>query len=232
MVEFPVVTVDGLGSTGKGTLSRALSRSLGWQLLDSGAIYRVLAYAATARGIATTDEAALTALAHALAIEFLPDEAGMTRVLLDGAVVTGPIRSEACGQAASMVAALPGVRSALVQRQRDFAAIGPGLVADGRDMGTVIFPQAPAKLFLTADPAERAQRRYNELKQKGNNVTLAQVLDQLQRRDARDAQRAVSPTVPAKDAIILDTSKMTADKVFKQALRVVQDRFQLSVAAT
>ena len=202
----PVITIDGPSGSGKGTISRMLARELGFQFLDSGALYRLLAFAAQRRGIALDDESALAALSGELDIRFPADGEG-DRVLLDGEDVGDAIRTEAAGGGASRVAALPAVREALLDRQRRFRLL-PGLVADGRDMGTVVFPDAEAKIFLTASAEERARRRYKQLKEKGISVVFDDVLADIQVRDERDASRSVAPLRPAQDADLVDTSEL------------------------
>jgi len=209
----PVVTIDGPGGSGKGTVGRRLAQALGWHYLDSGALYRLVALAAQRRGVALDDAPALAALARDLEVLFEigpgPDE---ERVRLAGDEVGPDLRTEACGERASRVAALPAVRAALLERQRAFRR-PPGLVADGRDMGSVVFPDATLKIFLTASPLERARRRYNQLKEKGVSANLAALSDEIARRDARDAQRAVAPLRPAADAVVLDTTGMAIAEV-------------------
>ena len=202
----PVITIDGPSSSGKGTISRMLARELGFQFLDSGALYRLLAFAAQRRGIALDNESALAALSGELDIRFPADGEG-DRVLLDGEDVGDAIRTEAAGGGASRVAALPAVREALLDRQRRFRLL-PGLVADGRDMGTVVFPDAEAKIFLTASAEERARRRCKQLKEKGVSVVFDDVLADIQVRDERDASRSVAPLRPAQDADLVDTSEL------------------------
>ncbi len=202
----PVITIDGPSGTGKGTLAMRLTAWAGWHLLDSGALYRVVGHYAAVRDIALDDEAGLAAIAADLPVEFVVAN-GEVQVMLNGRDVTDEIRSEAAGGAASRVAVVPAVRAALLSRQRDFRQ-PPGLVADGRDMGTVVFPHAELKIFLTASPAERAQRRYKQLKQKGIDVNLARLSEDIAERDRRDQQRQLSPLQPAFDAIILDTTAL------------------------
>ncbi len=217
----PVIAVDGPSGTGKGTLSLRIAQSLGWHFLDSGALYRVLAHYATLSGVPLDDEAAVARLARALPVAFAAGD-GEPRVLLDGRDVTAAIRTEEGGAAASVVAALPAVRAALLDRQRAFRA-APGLVADGRDMGTVVFPDAAFKLFLTASPEARAERRYKQLKGKGIDVNLAALLEDIRRRDQRDEQREVAPLQPAPDAEILDTTTLGIPEVearVRQLLRL------------
>ena len=202
----PVITVDGPSGSGKGTVSRMLARELGFHFLDSGALYRLLALAANRRGVSLRDEARLAALCAQLDIRF-PAQAEAELVLLDDEDVTQEIRTEAAGAGASQVAALPGVRSALLKRQRDFR-VAPGLVADGRDMGTVVFPDARAKFFLTASSEERAERRCKQLKEMGMKSVFEDVLADIQARDERDANRPVAPLRPAEDALRVDTTEL------------------------
>jgi CMP/dCMP kinase len=217
----PVVAVDGPSGTGKGTLSLRIAQALGWHFLDSGALYRVLAHHATRSGVDLADEAGVTRLALSLPVEFAAG-GSEPRVFLSGQDVTAAIRTEEGGAAASVVAALPAVRAALLERQRAFRE-APGLVADGRDMGTVVFPDAAFKLFLTASPAARAERRYKQLKGKGIDVNLAALLEDIRRRDQRDEQREVAPLQPAPDAEILDTTNLGIPEVearVRQLLRI------------
>jgi len=203
---IPVITIDGPSGSGKGTISRMLAQELGYHFLDSGALYRLLALAAERRGIALDDEAALVVLSRELDISF-PATSDSEQVLLDGVDVNDEIRTEAAGAGASRVAALPEVRTALLTRQHNFRQ-PPGLVADGRDMGTVVFPDAGAKIFLTASAEERAKRRCNQLKEKGLNLVFEDVLADIEARDERDANRAVAPLRPAADAAQVDTSDL------------------------
>lgn len=214
----PVITVDGPSGSGKGTLCALLAKQLGWNLLDSGALYRLLAFAAGNHGIDLTNEEALKKLAAHLDVQFIDK-----RIVLEGEEVTDAIRNEQIGAGASMVASLPAVREALLQRQRAFQE-EPGLVADGRDMGTVVFPEAPLKVFLTASAEERARRRYLQLKAKGDDVNLASLLDEIRARDERDTQRAVAPLKPAADAILLDSTELSIEQVLERILREVADR--------
>ncbi len=221
-ISVPVITVDGPSGSGKGTISQAVARELGFHFLDSGALYRVLALAARQRGIALDDEAALAELAAGLDIRFPADGEGDS-VLLDGREVGGEIRTEAAGAGASKVAALPAVRAALLQRQRDFRQ-PPGLVADGRDMGTVVFPDADAKFFLTASAEERARRRYKQLKEKGKEAPYEAILADIQARDERDASRAVAPLKPAEDAEIIDTTSLDIPTTVSRVLAAIKNR--------
>ncbi|WP_373691420.1 (d)CMP kinase [Endozoicomonas sp. YOMI1] len=213
-----VVTIDGPSGSGKGTIAALLARELGWGLLDSGALYRLTALAAMNHGVDFADESSLEVLAGHLDVQFLPSEtgAGLTTIL-EGERVGASLRTEEVGAMASRVAALPGVRAALLQRQRDFAEL-PGLVADGRDMGTVVFPDAALKVFLTASAEERAKRRYDQLHQKGIDASFDRLLADIQARDERDSQRAVAPLKPADDAIILDSTRMSIQEVFNKVL--------------
>ncbi len=207
-----VVTIDGPSGSGKGTIAALLARELGWAFLDSGALYRLTALAALNQGVDFADTAALAVVATTLDVQFLPAEDGLV-ILLAGERVGDSLRTEEVGAMASRVAALPAVRAALLQRQRDFAR-HPGLVADGRDMGTVVFPDATVKVFLTASAEERAKRRFEQLHSKGINASFDRLLADIQARDERDSQRTVAPLKPADDAIILDSTQMTIQEVF------------------
>jgi len=215
----PVITIDGPGGSGKGTIAMRLAESLGWHFLDSGALYRLVAVAAMDRGIDDADGAALAATARGLDVQFGLSEEGLV-ILLDGNYITGRLRSEAVSAMASRVAALPAVRAALVQRQRAFRQ-PPGLVADGRDMGTVIFPDARLKIFLTASAEARAERRYKQLKEKGENVNLPRLFREIKKRDERDSSRAVSPLRPADDAHVIDSTEMTINEVLEEIRKLL-----------
>ncbi|WP_374539321.1 (d)CMP kinase [Chitinimonas taiwanensis] len=216
MSAIPVIAIDGPSASGKGTVAARVAASLAWHYLDSGALYRLTALAALQRGLALDDEPALAALAAKLDVAFLE---GM--ILLDGEDATETIRAEAIGEGASRVAALPTVRTALLQRQRDFAH-APGLVADGRDMGSVVFPHAPLKIFLTASAEERANRRYKQLIAKGEKITLSQILQDIEQRDARDRARSVAPLQQLPDALLLDTTSLSIE----QSVQFVLDHWR------
>jgi cytidylate kinase len=226
MKNVPVMTIDGPSGSGKGTVSRAAARALGWGLLDSGALYRLVALAGRNAGISLDDEPQLAKLAERLNLRFGSDSAGEEVVWLDEKDVTGAIRTEQAGNDASKVAALRMVRAALLERQRRFA-VPPGLVADGRDMGTVVFPEADIKIFLTASAAERAARRHKQLKEKGVAATLAALSKEIAEREQRDITRAVSPLVASADAVLLDTTGMPVDAVVERVLRIVRTRLSL-----
>ncbi|QQS55043.1 MAG: (d)CMP kinase [Candidatus Competibacteraceae bacterium] len=226
--EVPVIAIDGPSGVGKGTLCQWLAARLGWHLLDSGALYRLTALAAQRRGLPLEDEAQVAAVAIALDAVFVADVAGTSRVLLDGAEVGDILRGEAAGNAASRVAALPAVRAALLQRQRNFRR-PPGLIADGRDMGTVVFPHAELKLFLNASAEERARRRYKQLIEKGMDANLNSLIEEIAERDARDACRAVAPLRPAADVEMLDTTQLGVTEVCEWALALAVQRLAVTV---
>ena len=218
---MPVITVDGPSGSGKGTVCRLLADKLGWDVLDSGAIYRVLSLAALHHQIALDNEEGLVPLAANLDVQFLVDsQTNAGKVILEGEDVTTTIRNEEVGAAASKVAALPRVREALLRRQRAFRTEN-GLIADGRDMGTVVFQDAPLKIYLTASAEERARRRFVELNTRGLDVTLSGLLQDIQARDERDMNRTVAPLVPADDAIEIDTSELNAQQVFDKVITLV-----------
>ncbi len=226
-MSVPVVTIDGPGGSGKGTISQLLAARLGWHYLDSGALYRVLGLAAQEAGIPLTDGPALAGLADRLHLAFEPQADGSpARVYLNKQDVSAGLRTEECGRSASEVAVLPEVRAALLQKQHDFR-LPPGLVADGRDMGTTVFPTARLKIFLTASPEVRAARRYKQLKEKGLDVSLPLLLGEIRARDARDAEREASPLKPAADAEMLDTSTMSITEVVNDILARLQLRLDV-----
>jgi cytidylate kinase len=213
----PVLAIDGPSGSGKGTVSRRVASALGWHLLDSGALYRLVALAGARRGLAADDALAHAALARTMEIGFGTRSDGSERVTLDGQDVTRAIREEAVSQGASRVAAWPAVRESLLERQRAFAQ-PPGLVADGRDMGTVVFPTAALKIFLTASADERARRRYKQLKEKGSAVSLAALSREIAERDERDSTRSIAPLKPAPDALLLDSTGRSIDEVVATVL--------------
>jgi cytidylate kinase len=219
----PVITLDGPGGAGKGTIAKLVARHLGWHLLDSGALYRLTALASLKAGIDLSNESRVAEEAAGLDVEFQVTPELDIQVLLAGEEVSQQLRTEETGAAASLVAALPSVRDALLDRQRRFQQ-PPGLVADGRDMGTVVFPQAPLKIFLTASLEERAQRRYNQLKEQGVSASIQSLLRELAERDERDANRKVAPLRPAEDAIMLDSTELSIDEVFKQVITLAASR--------
>lgn len=223
--KVPVITVDGPSGTGKGTLSSYLADWLGWHFLDSGALYRVLALAAERHNIDPEDIASLADLGRNLDVIFKQSASGEgNSVILEGDEVTNQIRTESCGNSASRIAALPEVRAALLDRQHGFRK-PPGLVADGRDMGTVVFPDAGLKIYLTASVDERARRRYKQLKEKGFDVNLPQLSVEITERDARDSQRTVSPLRPADDAAVIDTTHLNIEDVIDRVKILVRDHF-------
>jgi cytidylate kinase len=215
----PIVTIDGPSGSGKGTISRAIARQLGWHLLDSGALYRLVALAGSLAGLAKEDVSGHAALARRMDAAFTVGPDGSERISLAGREVTTAIRSEEAGQGASRVAAWPAVREALLERQRAFAA-PPGLVADGRDMGTVVFPAADLKIFLTATPRERALRRHKQLKDKGSDVSLPALSREIAQRDLRDQTREVAPLKAAPDACVIDSTGLSVEAVVQRVLEL------------
>ena len=220
ILQPPVITIDGPSGVGKGSVAQMLARHLNWHILDSGALYRLAALSAHQQGIDLENIDGIVRVAESLDIKFLPgNENQPVSVFLQGQDVTQQLRTEQCGSMASRIAPHQSVRSALLQRQRDFL-IAPGLVADGRDMGTVVFPAADCKIFLTASPEERARRRFLQLKQQGQSVKIAHLLHEIRERDDRDMNRSNAPLKPADDATVLDTSDMTIDEVFQESMRI------------
>lgn len=220
----PVIAIDGPSGSGKGTVARRVARMLGWHLLDSGALYRLVAIAGMRAGLAPDDVDGHARLAASLDVRFGMDERGDEQVRLAGADVTRDLRAETTGEAASRVAAWQPVRSALLGRQRAFAE-PPGLVADGRDMGSIVFRDAGLKIFLTATPEERARRRYNQLKEKGLSVSLAALSAEIAERDRRDTTRAVAPLVAVPDAIIVDSTALSIEEVVGRVIELARERY-------
>ncbi|PVX32661.1 cytidylate kinase [Pasteurella langaaensis DSM 22999] len=218
-----IITVDGPSGAGKGTLCYALAEKLGYTLLDSGAIYRVTALAALKSAVKLDDEFALADLARHLDIQFVPQN-GEVQILLNNENVSAQIRTQEVADAASKVAVFPGVRKALLQLQKDFAKQGNGLIADGRDMGMVVFPNAQAKLFLDASAEERAKRRLKQLQSKGINGNFDQIFAEIKERDFRDRNRAVAPLKPAEDALLLDSTELDINEVIAQALQFIESK--------
>jgi CMP/dCMP kinase len=216
-----LITIDGPSGSGKGTIARRVAQALGWHLLDSGALYRLVGLTALNKHVATTDHAGCGAIAANLNVRFGAGSAEMEQVWLDGQEVGGTLRTESTGELASQVAIIPAVRAALLDRQRRFAE-PPGLVADGRDMGTVVFPDATLKIYLTASAEERARRRYNQLKsmlkEGGLDVSLAALSREVADRDRRDMNRAIAPLLPATDAVIVDSTSLSIDAVVERVL--------------
>ncbi|MDO6426949.1 (d)CMP kinase [Thalassotalea sp. 1_MG-2023] len=224
---IPVITIDGPSGAGKGTAARLVAEQLGWHLLDSGAIYRVLAVATQYHHLDISDEEALIPIAAHLDVQFDISSEEQSKVILEGEDVTDTIRTEEIGAIASKVAAFPRVREALLRRQRAFR-VSPGLVADGRDMGTVVFIDAPVKVFLTASAEERAHRRYNQLKDKGYDVKIGRLLDDIRQRDERDQNRSVAPLVPAKGAFVIDSTELSIDQVVDKILSFTNEKLTQS----
>lgn len=223
MSDIPVITIDGPSGTGKGTICLHLAHWLGWHLLDSGALYRIVALAAEKYQLKSSDEAAIADIVSSLDVVFQQPKLGEdTMVIFEGDDISQKIRTEVCGNSASQLAALPQIRAALLEIQRQFQQF-PGLVADGRDMGTVVFDQAPLKIYLVATVEERAKRRYKQLKQKGFDVNLLHLLAEIAKRDTRDSQRTISPLRSADDAILVDTTKMEISEVLKKIETLAQE---------
>lgn len=236
MNNIPVLTIDGPSGSGKGTIVQHVAQKLGWNVLDSGALYRLVAFGSQKNQLSFENEAEIANYAANLDVEFRlvatdasQSDGGVSQelqIILEGQVVGAELRTETTGNAASIVAAMPQVREALFQRQRDFQQ-NPGLVADGRDMGTTIFPNAKAKVFLTASAEERAQRRYKQLKSKGIDGNLAALLKDINERDERDSQRSASPLKPADDAVQIDTSDLSIEQVVEQVLAICKKAYDV-----
>lgn len=223
MLSIPVLTIDGPSGSGKGTIGQTVAKSLGWHFLDSGALYRVLAYLAQKQNITADNLGKLQKLAQTFEIQFMPQDGAPPQVIYQGEDISNAIRTETAGEMASRLAPIPQIRQCLLQKQRQFRQL-PGLVADGRDMGTVVFPDAEVKIYLTASPEIRAERRYKQLKDKGFDVNLTRLLDEIRERDCRDTGRETSPLKPADDAHILDTSDLGIDDVVQRVQELVAEK--------
>lgn len=219
----PVITIDGPSGSGKGTIAQRVARALGWHFLDSGALYRLVALAARNHGVGWDNEAGLEVLARNMDVQFIASDKGDPRIVMEGEDVSRDIRTDEMGQGASKVAILPAVREGLLQRQRDFREM-PGLVADGRDMGTVVFTDAPLKIYLTASAEERADRRYKQLHEKGLSANLSDLLRSIQARDEQDMNRPIAPLKPAEGALMLDSTRSSIEDVFNQVMAEVRAR--------
>jgi len=218
-VSIPVLTIDGPSGAGKGTVSRAVAKKMGWNYLDSGSIYRSLAIAALKQAVDLEDEVVIADIARAMVLEF--DCGDELVVKLDGMDISAQLGIESTGNAASIIAALPEVRRVLLQKQKDFKRL-PGLVADGRDMGTVVFPDADNKVFLTASAVERAKRRYKQLIEKGIDANLIKITNEIEERDRRDMERKAAPLAMASDALYIDSSDMTLEAVIEEVLNLIR----------
>lgn len=223
LIDAPVITVDGPGGAGKGTVSMRLAKALGWHLLDSGALYRLVGLAAEQQNIALDNEAQLSELAEQLDVQFLVNQDDLVQVVLSGQDVSHELRTERVGGLASQVASLDGVRAALLSRQRDFAE-QPGLICDGRDMGTVVFPKAPLKIYLTASADERAKRRFEQLRSKGVTAKLCDLKNEILERDERDMNRSTAPLRPAEDALQVDSTQLSISEVVDLILAEAKSR--------
>lgn len=219
----PVIAIDGPSGSGKGTIAQKVARALGWYFLDSGALYRLVALAARNHGVGWDNEAGLEVLARNMDVQFIASDKGDPRIVMEGEDVSRDIRTDEMGQGASKVAILPAVREGLLQRQRDFREL-PGLVADGRDMGTVVFTDAPLKIYLTASADERARRRFLQLQEKGLSANLSDLLRSIQARDEQDMNRPIAPLKPAEGAIMIDSTQSSIEEIFAMVMDEVRVR--------